>query len=166
MNNEKLNEFTPTENYHQIKSYFDIIDNAIQVGDTNRRYVPSKDPSNRKDIKENHYVTFNISPKGENMIDLYNTCITYTLKAKLKSALSSYIKTTGFTKDEPYIEPSIWVGFDDSFYAVSAYQILANGRVIYTQDNAINEGYIMSNCGTTDAIKKTDIFSKARHSDV
>ena len=63
MENEQLNEFTPAEHYHQIRSYFDIIDNAIQVGDTNRRYVPSKDPASPKDINDNSYATFNISPR-------------------------------------------------------------------------------------------------------
>ncbi|KAI5492731.1 hypothetical protein TVAGG3_1029260 [Trichomonas vaginalis G3] len=56
--------------------------------------------------------------------------------------------------------------FDDAFYAVAGYQILANGRIVYSQDNAREEAYITSNSQTTEQIKKVDVFSKTRHEDV
>ena len=47
-------------------------------------YVPSKDPASPKDINDNSYTTFNISPKGENVIDLYNTNLLFTYKGTYK----------------------------------------------------------------------------------
>ena len=161
MENEQLNEFTPLEHYHQIRSYFDIIDNAIQVGDTNRRYVPSKDPASPKDINDNSYTTFNISPKGENMIDLYNTNLLFTYKGTYKLATKVDASTIPNTNN-----PAIWLGCDDSIYFAGSYQILANGRSVYSTDNAIFEAYVISNCETTETVKKVDVFSKTRHADV
>ena len=42
MQNEFLNEFTPAESIKQVSQYFQIIENAVSVGDTNRKYAPSK----------------------------------------------------------------------------------------------------------------------------
>ena len=147
MENEQLNEFTPVEHYHQIRSYFDIIDNAIQVGDTNRRYVPSKDPASPKDINDNSYTTFNISPKGENMIDLYNTNLLFTYKGTYKLATKVDASAIPNTNN-----PAIWLGCDDSIYFAGSYQILANGRSVYSTNNAIFEAYVISNCETTETV--------------
>ncbi|KAI5527941.1 hypothetical protein TVAGG3_0301750 [Trichomonas vaginalis G3] len=70
---------------------------------------------------------------------------------------------SGSNKTNP---PGFWIGFDDAFYAVAGYQILANGRIVYSQDNAREEAYITSNSQTTEQIKKVDVFSKTRHEDV
>ncbi|KAI5504742.1 hypothetical protein TVAGG3_0634120 [Trichomonas vaginalis G3] len=160
MQNEQLNEFTPSEHIHQIRSYFDIIDNAVQVGDTNRKYSDAKIPSQPGNCKENNYVTFNLSPPGENILDLYNTYITYKMVRKFNDSTAIGAAADGTNA------PGFWIGFDDAYYAVAAYQLLANGRIIYSQDNAREEAYITSNSQTTEQIKKVDVFSKTRHEDV
>jgi hypothetical protein len=48
---------------------------------------------------------------------------------------------------------------------IESYQIMANGAVIYTQNNAIEESYITA-CAATEEVKKADVFSKVRHVDV
>ena len=42
MLNTQLNEFAPAESIKQVKKYFEIIESSVDVGDTNRKYVPSK----------------------------------------------------------------------------------------------------------------------------
>ncbi|KAI5531143.1 hypothetical protein TVAGG3_0348950, partial [Trichomonas vaginalis G3] len=54
MQNEQLNEFTPAEHIHQIRSYFDIIDNAVQIGDTNRKYLTQRFHHNLELLKITH----------------------------------------------------------------------------------------------------------------
>ena len=61
--------------------------------------------------------------------------------------------------------PAVWIGFVDSYDSVASYEFMANGQSVYTQNNAHNEAFITS-CGVTEAVKKADIFSKARHKDV
>ena len=161
MQNEQLNEFTPAEHIHQIRSYFDVIDNAINIGDTNRRYIDAKIPSQPGSAKDHNWVTFNLSPPGENMLDLYNTFLTTTYKSKyiIDNAITgSSIPNTN--------SPGFFGVFDELIYTIEAYQLLANGRVIYSQDNAREEAYIISNSQTTEQIKKVDVFSKTRHKDV
>ena len=164
MQNTFANEYAPQESIHQVKSYFDIIDNAVSIGDTNKKYTPSKNPSSPGGTQaENTYLTFNISPVGENICDLYNSTIT----AQMTVVLRASDTVTAFPSDKlpDCNAPAVWIGFTDAFDSVAAYQILANGRQIYTQDNAHNESFITS-CGATEAVKKVDIFSKARHKDV
>ena len=81
MQNSQLNQFAPAEAIKQVRQYFDIIENSVDVGDTNRKYTPSKNaasPGGKQ--KENQFLTFNISPVGENMVDLYNSVIFYFLR--------------------------------------------------------------------------------------
>lgn len=164
MQNTFSNEYAPQESIHQVKSYFDIIDNAVSVGDTNKKYTPSKNPSSPGGTQaENTYLTFNISPVGENICDLYNSTITAQMQVVLRA--SDTVGAFPSDKLPGCNAPAVWIGFTDAFDSVAAYQILANGRQIYTQDNAHNESFITS-CGATEAVKKVDIFSKARHKDV
>jgi hypothetical protein len=58
-----------------------------------------------------------------------------------------------------------WVGFKDSFDAIEKYEILANGITVYTQNNAIEESFI-TNCASTDVVKKADIYSKVTHKNI
>ena len=161
MQNEYLNEFSPAESIKQVSQYFAIIDNSVQVGDTNRKYVPSKNAATPGGSQaDNSYLTFNISPVGENLCDLYNSVIgaTMNISLKVKNAIPAFT-INGCNA------PAVWIGFPDSMDSVATYQILANGRSIYTQDNAHNEAFI-TGCGATEAVKKVDVFSKARHADV
>ena len=164
MENTVLNEFAPQESIRQVREYFNVIENSVGVGDTNRKYTPSKMPSSPGNANaDNTYLTFNISPVGENICDLYNSFI--GAKMKLTLSPSETVGAFPLSKLPNCNAPAIWIGFKDSFDSVGAYQIIANGRQIYTQDNAHNESFITS-CGATEAVKKVDIFSKARHKDV
>ena len=132
MENSFANQFAPQENIHQVRSYFDTIDNAVSVGDTNKKYVPSKNPSSPGGTQsENTYLTFNISPVGENICDLYNS----TIAAQMTVTLRANKTITKFpsTNLPDCNAPAVWIGFTDAFDSVAAYQILANGRQIYTQ---------------------------------
>ncbi len=164
MQNEYLNEYTPAESIKQISQFFDIIDQSVQVGDTNRKYSPSKNAASPGGSqKENQYITFNISPVGENICDLYNSVIGATMTTTIKpTATTTAFPSAILTNCNA---PAVWIGFIDSLDSVASYQIFANGRQIYTQDMAHNESFI-TGCGTTEAIKTVDIFSKARHKDV
>ena len=162
MLNTQLNEFAPAESIKQVKKYFEIIEGSVDVGDTNRKYVPSKNAASPGGVqKEGQFLTFNISPIGENMVDLYNSYIgaNLNLKLKVKEAISAL--PSGFNGNSP----AVWIGFNDSAQSVSAYQLHANGRQIYTQDQPHEEFYI-TGCNATEAIKTVDVFSKARHRDV
>ena len=163
MQNTHLNEFSPAEEIKQVSQYFSVIDNAIQAGDTNRKYVPSHNASIPNTGADNTYFTFNISPVGENLCDYYNSFIGANLhmKVKVRDAITALASNLSDTSNGP----AFWIGYLDSMDAVASYQLLANGRNIYTQDNAHNESFI-TGCGSTEAVKKVDIFSKARHQDI
>jgi hypothetical protein len=49
--------------------------------------------------------------------------------------------------------------------AIESYQTIVNGQSLYTQNYAIEESYI-TNLASTDAVKRTDVFPKANHTDV
>ena len=56
-----LNEFAPQESIRQVREYFNVIENSVGVGDTNRKYTPSKMPSSPAGVQsENTYLTFNM----------------------------------------------------------------------------------------------------------
>jgi hypothetical protein len=59
----------------------------------------------------------------------------------------------------------VWVGYKDFMDAIESYSIVVNGQSIYTQNYAIEESFITA-CATTDAVKRADVYSKARHSDI
>ena len=164
MQNEFLNEFTPAENIKQVRQYFEVIESSVSTGDTNRKYVPNKvNASPGGEQKENAFLTFNISPVGENICDLYNSTINAVMKVVVKpSSTTSQLPT--FLNDYANA-PAVGIGFQDSAYSVSAYQLYANGRQIYSQDSP-HEEFFITGCGATEAIKTVDIFSKARHKDV
>lgn len=164
--NVVLNDFAPQREIHQVSEYFNIIEHSVSLGDTNRRYSNSNNPSiPGGDIREGNYVTFTLSPTGENITDLANTKIRSTLILKVKvSAAMPLLSTGGFPAGD-YHKPAFWVGYKEGVHAVSAYDLLANGRVIYTQNFAMNETYITS-CAATQAVKEDDTFSRAIHEQV
>jgi hypothetical protein len=96
-----------------------------------------------------------ISPSGENMADLYNGYIYAEMVVNFEN-LNQPILSSDATN------AITWVGFKDSFDAIEKYEILANGISIYTQNNAIEESYIM-NCASTDNMRECDVYSKVIH---
>ncbi len=163
MQNEQINEFSNQEALTQVASYFDIVDHAVQTGDTNKKYTISTNSCTAPSppIKNGSWTSVIISPTADNMCDLYNSFITAELQVTvtLSSALTAYTSVNG-SKD-----PGFWIGYKDSLDAISQYQIVANGQSIYTQSNAIEESYITA-CGATEMVKKVDVYSKVRHKDI
>jgi hypothetical protein len=185
MQSTQVNEFSSATSLLQVGSYFDIIDNAVKTGDTNKRYTMSTNSATAPSppIRNGSFTSFVISPTADNMCDLYNSFIEARLKIIVKTGLTVsanvygtyvaiYDEVTGNDLGAAYTQSvwpdnsrSVWVGYKDSMDAIESYQIIVNGQSIYTQNYAIEESYI-TNLASTDAVKRTDIFSKARHSDV
>ena len=162
MINEHLNETSAHAIITQVASYFDAVDNAVKTGDTNKRYAMTTNSCTAPSapIQNASFTNVVISPTADNMADLYNSYIVADLQFDVKRLLAhTGLNTAGYNK------VAYWVGFKDSAQAIAQYQILANGQVIYNQTNAIEEFYVTS-CADTDLVKKTDVFSRARHKDI
>lgn len=161
MINTQINEYTPDTSLTQVASYFTIVDNAIKTGDTNKRYNFSSVASTAAapPIKAGSWCHFTISPVHDNMLDLYNSFI------RLKMIIPITNSTTVAAAESGYNPYCYWIGFKDSMDVVEQYQIVANGTNIYTQSNATEESFITS-LATTDGVKSSDIFSKAKFNDV
>ena len=82
MINEHINEFSVDEGLTQIASYFNIVDNAVKTGDTNKRYTISSNASTAPSCPFNigSWTSFVISPQGDNMCDLFNSYLTVDLQ--------------------------------------------------------------------------------------
>ena len=162
--NNDINHNTSAEVNTQISSYFDIVDNAIAMSDTNKKYVidaqASYSPS--APIHAGSFTTFIISPTSDNTADLYNGFI----KANIKFSFSMNDTVSDLTKVlTNYNLNKIWVGFKDSMDSVEKYEILSNGTTIYTQNYGPEESFLTS-CGANETAKRSDVFSKVRHKDV
>lgn len=163
MQNYEINEFAAQSSITQVASYFDIVDNAVKTGDTNKRYSVTTNACNAPacPIKNGGWTSFVISPQGDNMCDLYNSFITVHMKVKIRGVDGRSFSN----KKKNAQQPMIWVGFKDSMDCISQYQLLANGQAFYTQSNALEESYI-TNLATPESVKQSDIFSKVRHKDI
>ena len=162
--NNDVNHKTSAEVNTQISSYFDIVDNAIAMSDTNKKYVidaqASYSPS--APIHAGSFTTFIISPTSDNTADLYNGFIKANIKIKLNldQAIEDLSKVAG-----KYELDSIWVGYKDSMDSVEKYEILSNGISIYTQNFGPEESFLTA-CGANETAKRADVFSKVRHKDI
>jgi len=168
MLNEQINETSAHAIITQVASYFDAVDAAVCVGDTNKRYSVSTNActSPSAPISNKSFTNDTISPTADNMADLFNGFIYAELNIKLrveKAHAASIAIGFGATNVANY--PSVWVGFKDADQAIAQYQILANGSTIYNQPSAITEFFITA-CADIDSVKKTDVFSRARHKDI
>jgi hypothetical protein len=144
----------------QIAQYFNITDASPLMSDTNKKYTPTQNACYAPScpVQANSYTTVIISPTADNMADIYNGFI--YAEMIITAAINSSIPTGC-----PEELALTWVGFRDSMDAIEKYEILANGISIYTQNNAIEESFIM-NCAATDDTKKTDIYARVRHKDI
>jgi hypothetical protein len=180
MQSTQLNEFTPATSLLQVGSYFDLIVNAVKIGDTNKRYTMSTNSATAPSppIQNGRFTSFIISPAADNMCDLYNSFLDVDLNivVKLNTAVGANVYTGTVAENEgdpeavvvkavPDNQRSIWVGYKDAMDAIESYQIIVNGQSIYMQNYAIEESYITS-LATTEAVKRTDVYSKTRHQDV
>ncbi len=159
MINGQLNEFATGENLTQVASYFDIVDNAIKTGDTNKRYSISTNTSTAPNppFPEGSWTHIHISPTADNMCDLYNSYIIVQFEFTMAGVASSDniaapTKYTNYAGD--------WFGYKDALDCIESYQIVSNGNAIYTQSHCCEESYI-TNLATPDTVRNTDIFQKA-----
>ena len=171
-NNEVFHK-TSAEVNTQVASYFDVVDNAVAMSDTNKKYFidaqASYSPS--APIHAGSFTTFIISPTCDNTADLYNGFIKATLKinATLNRKIDD-LRKVGAANDDPkknkaHAFNTLWVGFKDAMDAVEKYEILSNGISIYTQNFGPEESFITA-CGANEATKRADIYSKVRHKDI
>ena len=162
-NNEVFHK-TSAEVNTQVASYFDVVDNAIAMSDTNKKYVidaqASYSPS--APIRAGSFTTFIISPTCDNTADIYNGFI--KAKLKLTGVLTASIGAQFHDLGEHSFK-GLWVGFKDAMDAVEKYEILANGISIYTQNFGPEESFLTA-CGANEASKRSDIYSKVRHKDI
>ena len=161
-NNEVFHK-TSAEVNTQVASYFDIVDNAVAMSDTNKKYIidaqASYSPS--APIYNGSFTTFIISPTCDNTADIYNGFI----KAKLKISVRLDKAIADLKDVGGYGFNSLWVGFKDAMDAVEKYEILANGISIYTQNFGPEESFLTA-CGANEASKRADVYSKVRHKDI
>ena len=154
---------TSAEVNTQVASYFDVVDNAIAMSDTNKKYFidaqASYSPS--APVHAGSFTTFIISPTCDNTADIYNGFIKAVLKINLRldHAINDLSSVNGYSFD------CLWVGFKDAMDAVEKYEILSNGISIYTQNFGPEESFITA-CGANEVSKRSDIFSKVRHKDI
>ena len=69
----------------QIASYFNAVDNAVSIGDTNKRYQPVNNASYGPPapIRPNTFTTVIISPTADNTADIYNGYIYANMSVKV-----------------------------------------------------------------------------------
>jgi hypothetical protein len=157
MINHEIPHQSFAETATQIAYYFDITDQVPLMSDTNKKYTPVQNACYNAPCPVNDGVTtVIISPTADNMADIYNGFIYAEMELAFQNTGTTVINGTySYT----------WIGFKDSMDAIEKYVIQANGIDIYTQNNAIEESYVM-NCAATEAVKTSDVYSKASHKDV
>jgi hypothetical protein len=167
MMNAGVSQQTAAESMSQVSSYFQAVDNAVLMGDTNKRYRPSTNGCYAPSIpvNANSYTTLVISPSFDNTADLWNSYIyaemklTFHLDTALVKEKSWWPAAQGAT---PFM---IWAGFKDSMDAIEKYEIVANGITKYTQNFSIEESFITA-ATSVDTAQKQDTFSRTRHKDI
>ena len=159
MLNGQLNDFGAETHLTQVASYFDIVDNAVKTGDTNKRYSISMNVSTAPSppIAEGSWTSIHISPTADNMCDLTNSYIVVNMELTPTIYCNDAYTTKCLAGAR---NPAVWIGFKDALDAIEQYQIVANGQAIYTQPHAIEESYI-TNLATPDTVRSRDIFQKA-----
>lgn len=162
LNNEVLHK-TSAEVNTQIASYFDAVDQAIKMADTNKKYTIDAQSSYSPGppVQANSFTTFIISPTCDNTADLYNGF----LRAQLNCRFTINQPLTDGLVIDNHLFNRMWFGFKDAMDSVEKYEILANGISIYTQNFAPEESFITA-CGVNEAVKRADVFRKVRHKDV
>ena len=162
--NNEVNHKTSAEVNTQIASYFDVVDNAIAMSDTNKKYVIDAQASYSppSPIHAGSFTTFIISPTSDNTADLYNGFVKAVIQIHLNldKAIGDLSKVMN-----KYKLNKVWVGYKDAMDSVEKYEILSNGISIYTQNFAPEESFLTA-CGANETAKRSDVFSKVRHKDV
>ena len=163
MLNHEVPHYTSSEAMSQISSYFAAVDNAVATGDTNKRYQPATNTCYGPPVpvQANSYTTLIISPTADNTADIYNGYI----YAEMKIKVSGNITFATWSEQDVQSPYTTWIGFKDAMDAIEKYEILANGITIYSQNQAIEESFITS-CASPESVRRSDVYSKARHCDI
>ena len=164
MLNPEVNLRTSAEICSQIGSYFQVVDNCIAVADTNRQYCinPQTSYAPSPPIKGGSYTSVIISPNTHNTADIYNGFIRANMKITLNADAKKPINEINHGD---YKFNKLWFGFKDARDAVEKYEIVANGITIYTQNNGCEESFLTA-CSDNEAVKRSDVYSRARHKDI
>ena len=155
---------TSAEVNTQIASYFDVVDQCVQMSDTNKRYTinPQSCYAPSPPVQANSFTHVIISPNSDNTADLYNGFIKANMRCTFypNTPLDQSLKGLDGGKFS-----RVWFGFKDAMDAIEKYEILSNGVSVYTQNFAIEESFITA-CGANEETKRADIYSRTRHKDV
>lgn len=147
----------------QVATYFDVVDNCVREGDTNKKYTYAQQSTYAgPTVTAKGNASFIISPSCDNTADIKNGFIITTFYGK-----ATIDKTVTENKSE-YTDPlpeCTWIGWDDAYLINEKYDLVHEGQSKYTQSNAIEEGYI-TNCSIDEKTKKKDFYSKAPHKTV
>lgn len=164
--NSEVFHKTSAEVNTQVAEYFDIVDNAIKMSDTNKKYTidPQSSYSPGPPIQAKSFTNFIISPTCDNTADIYNGCI--VAKMHFDFTISAKMPNNTLTTTLPnYPMNRMWIGFKDAMDAVEKYDIMSNGTSIYSQDFSPEESFITA-CSTNESVKRADTYSRVRHKDV
>ena len=150
---DKENEEYQEDQQFIQQTYFDIVDNAVKTGDTNKRYSISTNTATAPSppIPAGSWTNIHIAPTADNMCDLYNSFIELRMHVKFQASSTSKVSNL-----DSHGKPAVWVGYKDAMDCIESYQIVANGQVIYTQPHAIEESYI-TNLACPDTVKRRDV---------
>jgi hypothetical protein len=165
MLNLGLNEVASQTHFTQVSSFFDIVDNMVKVGDTDKKYFMSRVPVTAPPvpISDNGWTTISLMPKGGNMVDLYNSYIFVEIQFKPEFDL----QINEFPVEQrDFREPSrVWIGYKDAMDCIAQYQIHCNGEEVYSQSHALRESFLTATC-LPDTVKTTDVWSRAKFEDI
>jgi hypothetical protein len=112
MMNADATRQTSAEAMSQASSYFQQVDNAVLMGDTNKRYWHSTNGCYAPSIPvhANSYTTVVISPSFDNTADLWNSYIYCQMACKLTLSGDPYDGQTAW--DRTYAASPINCGLD------------------------------------------------------
>lgn len=101
----------------QVASYFDVVDQAVKMSDTNKKYAIDAQSSYSPGppIHEGSFTTFIISPTCDNTANLYNGFIRAQLNCKftIDRALGADLSDIEFCHFD-----RMWFGFQDAIDVV------------------------------------------------
>jgi hypothetical protein len=135
MLNTEVSRQTAAEAMSQVTSYFQAVDNAVLMGDTNKRYRPSTNGCYGPSVPVHalSYTNLIISPSFDNTADLYNSYIyiemnlDFTFRGDFMSTATETMPgwdPIAMGAQSPY---RVWVGFKDAMDCIEKYEIVSNG---------------------------------------
>lgn len=161
MYNANVNQKVTSDIIGQVSSYFKITEECLDIGDTNKRYVPIEESAYACDpgFELPNSTTFILTPTADNMADWSNAFLTLEYNGTVSI---DKVLTIPTNEGKPGL---VWIGYKDAMDCIESYQILSNGVSILLQDQATRESFITS-CGISESTRKSDYYSGVRHCDI